>query len=171
MHQFDRPGRRANIDPTDQLAESDATGLQHGMCADIRTTFRGALVNSIRRALSADGPELTRCLRGQTRLAFEAREFAAFSLVFRDRIVSAVKARIPHHDPEDVDLDPAAFAELCGQRATFDVVAPRLAVLFSLAARRLDGRPVGTADAGEAAAAPFPAWLDPEGLILSAITT
>lgn len=145
------------MDPTDQLSAADAAGLQRGMYADIRTTFRAPIVNSIWRTLSANEPELARYLWGQTKPAFETREFAGFSVAFRDRIISAVEPELPRYDPEDVDVDPAGFAELRGQLATFDTVAPRLAVLFALVTRRLDGRPVGT---GEAAAAPFPAWLD-----------
>lgn len=148
------------MDPTEQIPEADATGFQRGLYADVRATFRTPLVNSIWRTLLANEPELTRYVWGQTKPAFETREFAAFSVAFRDRILSAIEPDLPRYGPSNVDIDPAEFAELRGQLAAFDVVAPRLALLFALVTRRLDGRPVGTEDVGEAAAAPFPAWLD-----------
>jgi hypothetical protein len=148
------------MDLTNQIAESDATGFDRGLYADIRSTFRAPVVNSIWRTLLANEPALTRHIWGQTKPAFETREFAAFSVAFRDRILSAVEPDAPRYEPADVGLDPAAVTELRGQLAAFDAVAPRLAVLFALVTRRLDGRPVGTENVGEAAAAPFPEWLD-----------
>lgn len=148
------------MDPTDQVYEADATDLQRGLYADIRETFRAPIVNSIWRTLVAHEPELTRYVWGQVKPAFETRAFAAFTVAFRDRALSAVEPDLPRYEPADVDLDPAAFTELRGQAATFDAVAPRLAVLFCLMDRRLNDRPVGTGAAGEAAAAPAPDWLD-----------
>lgn len=148
------------MDPTDQVYEADATALQGGLYADIRETFRAPIVNSIWRTLVAHEPELARYVWGQVKPAFETRAFAAVTVAYRDRALAAVEPDLPRYDPADVDLDPAAFAELRGQIATFDAVAPRLAVLFCLMDRRLNDRPVGTEAAGEAAAAPFPGWLD-----------
>jgi len=148
------------MDPTAQLAEAEATDLQRGLYEDIRETFRAPIVNSIWRTLSAHDPALTRYVWGQLKPAFETREFAAFSVAFRDRTLSAAEPDSPRYDPADVDLEPAAFTELRGQAATFDVVAPRLAILFALMDRRLNDRPVGTDAAGASATAPFPSWLD-----------
>jgi hypothetical protein len=148
------------MDPTAQLFEAEAPDLQRGLYADIRETFRAPIVNSIWRTLSAHDPALTRYVWGQLKPAFETREFAAFSITFRDRVLAAAEPDIPRYDPAGLDLDPAAFTELRGQAATFDAVAPRLAVLFALLDRRLNDRPVGTEAGGEAATAPFPSWLD-----------
>jgi hypothetical protein len=60
-----------------------------------------------------------------------------------------------------VDLSPAAYRELQGQLATYDVVAPRLAVLFETMDRALHDEPIGhELEDGRAATAPFPEWLD-----------
>lgn len=148
------------MDPTEQVYEADATDRQHGLYADIRQTFRAPIVNSIWRTLVAHEPDLAVYVWGQVKPAFQTREFAALSVAFRDRVLSAVEPDLPRYEPADVDLDPAAFTELRGQAATFDAVGPRLAVLFALMDRRLTGKATGTVDAGAAAAAPFPAWLD-----------
>lgn len=148
------------MDPTVQVFEADATPLQRGLYDDVRTTFRAPIVNSIWRTLVAHEPDLARYVWGQIKPVFETREFAAFTVAFRDRVLAAAGSDLPLYDPGDVDLDPAAFTELRGQLATFDVVAPRLAVLFCLMDRRLHDRPVGTDVSGAAATEPFPAWLD-----------
>lgn len=148
------------MDPTEQVYEADATDRQRGLYTDIRETFRAPIVNSIWRTLVAHEPALTRYAWGQVKPAFETREFAAFTVAFRDRVLSAAEPDLPRYDPVEVDLDPAAFTELRGQAATFDAVAPRLAVLFCLMDRRLHDRPVGTETGGEASTAPFPGWLD-----------
>lgn len=148
------------MDPTVQLAEADATGVERGLYADVRETFRAPIVNSIWRTCAAHYPEVTRYVWGQVKPAFETREFAAFTVAYRDRVLSSIEDDLPRYDPATLDIEPAAFTELQGQAATFDVVAPRLAVLFFLMDRRLNDRPVGTEAGGAASAAPFPDWLD-----------
>lgn len=60
-----------------------------------------------------------------------------------------------------LDRSPDANRELRGQLATYDVVGPRLAVLFETMDRTLQGEPVGhDPDESRAATAPFPGWLD-----------
>lgn len=148
------------MDPTEQVYEPDATALQCGLFADIRQTFRAPIVNSIWRTLLANEPELTRYVWGQIKPAFQTREFAAFTVAHRDRVISTLEPDLPQYDPADIDIGPAAFTELREQLAAFDVVSPRLTVLFCLMNRRLNDRPVGTERAGEPATAPFPEWLD-----------
>jgi len=58
-------------------------------------------------------------------------------------------------------IAPAEFAELRAQLATFDVVAPRLALLFEVMDRGLHGEPLGEHPRSDrASTAPFPDWLD-----------
>jgi hypothetical protein len=148
------------MDPTEQVYEAEATPLQRGLYADIRHTLRAPIVNSIWRTLVANVPELTPYIWAQLKPAFQTREFAAVSVAYRDHVLTAVEADLPRYDPIAVGLDPAQATELRDQLATFDVVAPRLAVVFGLLDRRLNDRAVGTDAGGEAATAPFPAWLD-----------
>jgi hypothetical protein len=149
------------MDPTKQVYEADATGWQRGLYADIRATLRAPMVNSIWRTLAANAPDFLRYAWGQIKPVFETRAFAAFTVEYRDTILSAVGAELPAYDPAAVDLAPGEFRELAGQMAAFDAVSPRLAVLFALADRRLHGEPVGADFEGSAAAtAPFPDWLD-----------
>lgn len=148
------------MDPTEQVYEADATPVQRGLYADIRTTFRAPIVNSIWRTLVAHEPDLAVYIWGQVKPAFQTREFAALSIAVRDRVLSAVEHDLPHYEPADVDLEPSAWTELRGQAATFDVVGPRLAVLFCVMDRRLQGGDTGTVPAGRNSTAPFPPWLD-----------
>jgi hypothetical protein len=148
------------MDPTEQVFESEATPLQRGLYSDIRRTFRAPIVNSIWRTLAANEPELVQYIWGQIKPVFQTREFAAFTVAHRNRVIATVESDLPEYDPADLDIEPAAFTELRGQLATFDIVSPRLVVLFSLLNRRLNDRPVGTECAGEPATAPFPEWLD-----------
>jgi hypothetical protein len=148
------------MDPTVQLAEADATGLERGLYADVRETFRAPIVNSIWRTCAAHYPEVTRYVWGQVKPAFETREFAAFTVAYRDRVLSAIEDDLPRYEPATLDLEPAAFTQLRGQAATFDVVAPRLAVLFFLMDRRLNDGAVGTEAGSASSTAPFPDWLD-----------
>jgi len=141
--------------------ESDATGWQRGLYDDIEATLRAPTVNSIWRVQMHHAPEFLRYAWGQIKPVFQTRAFAAFSVAYRDRLLSAVEESLPRYDPAAVDVSPSAFTELRGQLATFDAVSPRLAVLFKLMHRRLSGRSVGSS-AGDASAAtaPFPDWLD-----------
>lgn len=151
------------MDTTEQVYESDATGWQRGLYDDIKETFRAPFVNWIFRTTMANRPEFLRYLWAQAKPAFQTRAFGRFTVRYRDAILSSVGRRhdLPRYRREEVDLPPAEYRELRGQLATFDVVAPRLAVLFELADRRLHGEPVGE-DGGSdrAATAPLPDWLD-----------
>lgn len=153
-------GRTARMDPTEQVYEADATPVQRGLYADIKTTFRAPIVNSIWRTLVAHEPDLAVYIWGQVKPAFQTREFGALSIAVRDRILSAVEHDLPHYEPADVDLEPSAWTELRSQATTFDVVGPRLAVLFTLMDRRLREGDTGTTPGGRNTTAPFPTWLD-----------
>lgn len=123
-------------------------------------TLRAPIVNSIWRTVVANVPELAPYVWGQMKPAFETREFAAFTVAFRDRVLSPVDDDLPQYTAADVDLQPAEFTELREQLATFDVVAPRLVVAFSLLDRMIRDGSVGTGQADESGTAPFPSWLD-----------
>lgn len=151
------------MDTTEQVYETDATGWQRGLYDDIKETFRAPFVNWIFRTTMANRPEFLRYLWAQAKPAFQTRAFGRFTVRYRDAILSAVEEHrdLPRYRREEVTLPPAEYRELRGQLATFDVVAPRLAVLFELADRRLHDEPVGEAFASErAATAPLPNWLD-----------
>jgi hypothetical protein len=98
---------------------------------------------------------------------FQTRSFARLSVAYRDRVLSELEADgpIPTFRRPDTGLSPAEYRELRGQVATFDVVAPRLAVLFEAADRALGGDALSPADSADAAVeydatAPYPEWLD-----------
>jgi hypothetical protein len=146
------------MDATVQLLSHEATGWKAGLYDDIEATLRAPIVNSVWRVAIAHEPALFRHAWHQLKPVFETRRFGAFSVAYRDAVLSGV-------DADELDLAahlaPSAAGELRGQLATFDVVAPRLAVAFELADRLLNGGPVATQPATDrAATAPFPAWLD-----------
>ena len=151
------------MDTSEQLYEMEATGWKRGLYDDVRKTFRAPFVNWIWRTTIANYPEFCRYLWSQVKPVFETRAFAQFSVRYRDAALSAVEAdaEIPTYRRTDLDVPPAEYAELREQLATFDVVAPRLAVLFRVTNRALHGESLG-ADPGtdRATTAPFPDWLD-----------
>ena len=116
------------MDTDRQLHEQDATGWQRGLYDDITHTFRAPIVNWIFRTVTANEPAFTRYLWGQVKPVFETRAFAEFSVAYRDAVLAATDddARLPRYRPTDVSLDPAAYRELRGQLATYDVVATGL---------------------------------------------
>ncbi len=129
------------------------------MYDDIRHTFRAPVVNWIWRTATANHPDLTRYLWGQVKPAFDTRAFAETTVAYRDAVLSAVDG--PRYRAGDLDLAPAEARELRGQIATFDAVAPRLAVLFELVDRSMNGGDVGTAVPDyPGATAPFPDHVD-----------
>lgn len=152
------------MDTSAQLYETDATGWKRGLYDDVRETFRAPIVNWIFRTTMANYPEFLRYAWAQVKPVFETRAFAAYTVAYRDAVLSAVEAgsgAIPVYRRSDVDVAPAEFAELRGQVGAFDVVAPRLAVFFEVMDRGLHGEPLGERPAsGRAATAPFPDWLD-----------
>ncbi|WP_336359416.1 halocarboxylic acid dehydrogenase DehI family protein [Haladaptatus sp. ZSTT2] len=151
------------MDTTKQVYEAAASGWQHGLYADIKHTFRAPLVNWIFRTTMANEPEFLRYAWGQVKPVFETKTFADFSVTYRDTILAELETghELPGYEPTDVGLTPSAFRELRGQVATFDIVAPRLAILFETMDRGLNDGDVGTTpDMSEAACAPFPHGLD-----------
>ncbi|MBX0295887.1 halocarboxylic acid dehydrogenase DehI family protein [Haloarcula nitratireducens] len=151
------------MDTSEQLYEAEATGWKRGVYDDVQATFRAPVVNWIWRTTMANYPEFCRYLWSQVKPVFETRAFGRFSVRYRDAVLSAVESdvTIPAYRRTNLDVAPAEYTELRGQLATFDVVAPRLAVLFRVTNRALHGEPVG-ADPGTdcATTAPFPDWLD-----------
>ena len=152
------------MDTSAQVYEVDATGWQRGLYDDVRATFRAPIVNWIFRTTMANYPEFLRYAWGQVKPIFETRGFAASSVEYRDGVLSAVEEgpdELSVYRRSDVDVPPGEFAELRGQLATFDVVAPRLAVLFEVMDRGLQGERLGQEPATDrATTAPFPDWLD-----------
>ncbi|MFD1513287.1 halocarboxylic acid dehydrogenase DehI family protein [Halomarina rubra] len=146
------------MDTSQQLYESAATGWRRGLYDDVKRTFRAPVVNWIFRTATANDPEFTRYAWGQVKPVFETRGFARFSVQYRDAVLSALD--VPAYRPSAVDLSPAEFAELRGQLATFDVVAPRLAVLFETMDRALHDDHEPTPPDERWATRPFPDWLD-----------
>ena len=151
------------MDTDEQLHEFDAEGWQRGVYDDIKRTFRAPIVNWIFRTTMANEPAFLRYAWGQVKPIFETRAFARTSVRYRDTVLTelAAEGQLPAYRPRDVDLAPAPYRELQYQLAAYDVVAPRLAVLFETMDRALHGDPVGhDPDEGRAATAPFPNWLD-----------
>ncbi|MFC6990233.1 halocarboxylic acid dehydrogenase DehI family protein [Haloplanus sp. GCM10025708] len=150
------------MDTSRQLYEREATGWKRGLYDDVQHTFRAPIVNWIFRTLTANEPEFTRYLWGQVKPMFETAAFGRYTISYRDSVLSAVEDRhdLPVYRRETVGLSPAEYREAGAQLATFDVVIPRLAVLFETVDRLLQGGDVGTSPATDrAAAAPMPDWL------------
>lgn len=151
------------MDVESQVYEQDSRGWQRGLYKDIKSTFRAPIVNWIFRTLMANEPEVLRHTWYQIKPIFETRGFAEYSVAFRESILSPAEDHfgIRAYRPEEIDISPAEYSELRSQLATFDVVAPRLAVLFELMNRSLVGDPVGNdPDESEGATAPFPEHID-----------
>lgn len=151
------------MDLENQLYEQEATGWQRGLYEDVKRTLRAPVVNWIFRVTTANYPDLMRYAWGQLKPVFGTRGFAEFSVDYRDALLSPVEEAfdLGPYRPAHLDLGPAEYRELQGQVATFDVVAPRLAVTFELLDRSLSGRPIGGhPETGVAATRPYPAFLD-----------
>jgi hypothetical protein len=151
------------VDTSKQLYESEAEEWQRGLYESIKHTFRAPFINWIFRTSVANYPEFVRYTWGQIKPVFETEAFARYSIAYRDGILEAVEdhAHVPAYRCETVDVAPAEYHQLRGQLATFDVVAPRLAVLFALLDRSLSGDPVGTDPPDDPATlAPFPEHID-----------
>ncbi|MFB6117051.1 halocarboxylic acid dehydrogenase DehI family protein [Halosegnis sp.] len=147
------------MDPTIQLLAHEATGWRAGTYDDIERTLRAPLVNSVWRVAMAHEPALFRHVWHQLKPVFETRRFGAFSVAYRDTVCSGLDA--DELDPAALEAAPAEVTELRGQLATFDIVAPRLAVAFETCDRLLNGGDVAsTPGEDRAATAPMPAWLD-----------
>jgi len=152
------------MDTSRQLYELEATGWRRGLYDDVQHTFRAPVVNWIFRTAVANLPGFTRYAWGQVKPLFETRGFAELSVEYRDTVLSALEEEggpLPTLRKPSTGLGPAEYAALRGQVATFDVVAPRLAVLFETMDRALHEEPLGTDPADErTATAPFPDRLD-----------
>jgi hypothetical protein len=156
------------MDTDRQRYELEATGAERGLYEDVRRTFRAPFVNWILRTLTANDPVFTRYLWGQVKPLFQTRAFARLSVEYRDGVLSELEADgpIPTFRRPDTALSPAEYRELRGQVTTFDVVAPRLAVLFEAVDRALGGDAISPADSADdpdieyEATAPYPTWLD-----------
>jgi hypothetical protein len=147
------------MDASQQLHDLDADGWRRGLYDDIKRTFRAPFVNWIFRTATATQPAFTRYAWGLVKPLFETRAFARLTVEYRDVVLSALD--VPRYRRAEADLAPAEYAELRGQLATFDVLAPRLAVLFETMGRALHDGDVGTDPATDrAATAPYPEWLD-----------
>jgi hypothetical protein len=150
------------MDTSQQRHELEATGWQRGLYDDIKRTFRAPIVNWIFRTALANEPAVTRYAWGQVKPVFETRAFARFTVEYRDAVLSAldVPATVTRYRPADLGLDPTAYRELRGQLATYDVVGPRLAVLFETMDCGLHGRLDPEPPDDRAVTAPFPETLD-----------
>ncbi|WP_435179896.1 halocarboxylic acid dehydrogenase DehI family protein [Halorussus sp. AFM4] len=162
------------MDTDRQLYEHEAAGWRRGVYDDIQATFRAPVVNWIFRTLMANEPAFTRYLWGQVKPVFETRAFGRYSVAYRDAVLAAAdgdgryddgnagdNAGLPAYRRADLGLGPAEFRELRGQVATFDVVGPRLAAMFEVVDRSLQGESVGgDLDEDAAATEPLPPWLD-----------
>lgn len=151
------------MDTDEQLYERAATGWKRGIYDDVKHTFRAPIVNWIFRTTMANAPAFLRYAWGQVKPAFQTRGFARISVAYRDTVLSTVTADadLPTYRREEIGVAPAAYRELRGQLATFDIVAPRLAVLFELVDRALHDQSIGTEFEGNhASTAPFPDRLD-----------
>jgi len=151
------------VDTSRQLYEPEATGWKRGLYESIKETFRAPIINWVFRTTVANHPEFVRYMWGQVAPVFRTEAFAHCAIAYRDAVLGAVEDRlsVPVYRCEQLPLGPAAYHQLRGQLATFDVVGPRLAVLFALLDRSLSGDPVGaTVPDDPATLAPFPDHID-----------
>lgn len=151
------------FDTSEQVYAADATGWTRGLYDDVRTTFRAPVVNWIFRTLVANAPAFTRHLWAQVKPLFTTQMAGEACVAYRDAVTAPFADDRPRYRASDLGQDPWAWRELQGQLRTFDTVVPRLALLFEVVYRSLDGDPVGTTPRTDAAAtAPLPRWLDGE---------
>lgn len=151
------------MDTSEQLYGLEASGWKRGVYDDIEATFRAPIVNWIFRTTMANYPEFVRYAWGQLKPLFETRAFARVSVEYRDAVLTELEDAhdIPTYRRGELAVRPVEYRELQGQLATFDVVAPRLAVLFETMDRVLHDGDVGIDPATtRGATAPFPEWLD-----------
>ena len=151
------------MDRTTQLYEEDATGWQRGLYEDIKTTFRAPIVNWYFRALTANEPAFTRYMWSQIKPLFQTRAFGSYSASYRDAVLSALEdgsAGPPHYRRAELDVRPAEWRELRGQLATFNIVAPRLALTFAVCDRAMNDEPLESDPTGASSTAPLPSWFD-----------
>jgi hypothetical protein len=153
------------MDRSAQLYEQDATGWQRGMYEDIKATFRAPIVNWYFRTLTANEPAFTRYMWGQLKPLFQTRAFGDYTVSYRDAVLSALEdgtEEYPRYRRADLDVRPAEWRELRGQAATFDVVAPRLALTFAVCDRAMNDEALAPDPSGSSSTAPLPPRLDRE---------
>ncbi|WP_222917489.1 halocarboxylic acid dehydrogenase DehI family protein [Natrinema sp. SYSU A 869] len=151
------------MDPSTQLYEQDATGWQRGMYEDVKTTLRAPIVNWFFRTLTANEPVFARYMWGQLKPLFQTRAFGDYTVSYRDTVLSALEdgsPDLPRYRRDDLDVRPAEWRELRGQLATFDIVAPRLALTFAVCDRAMNDGPLESDPDDAASMAPLPPWLD-----------
>lgn len=148
------------MDTSRQRHEFEATGWQRGLYDDVKHTFRAPIVNWIFRTTMANEPDFLRYAWGQVKPVFQTRAFARATVAYRDSILSTLS--VPTYRRIEVGISPAEYRELRDQIATYDVVAPRLAVLFEVMDRGLHGDLKSEVADEQATTAPFPAELDRE---------
>jgi hypothetical protein len=151
------------MDIDKQLYDIDATGWKRGLYDDIKRTFRAPFINWIFRTNMANHPELFRTLWFRVKPVFTTGAFARFTVRFRNEVLSKCEenGELPTYRRDDLGLCPSEYRELQEQLATFDIVAPRLAVLFEVLDRMLHDEPVGDRSEDRAAVTePYPDWLD-----------
>jgi hypothetical protein len=151
------------VDTSKQLYESEATGWKQGLYENIQETFRAPIINWIFRTTVANHPEFVRYLWGQVGPVFRTEAFARYTFDYRDAVLAAVEEQlpVPTYRRETLGVRPAEYHQLRDQLATFDVVGPRLAVLFALVDRSMSGGAVGTDIPDDPATlAPFPDHVD-----------
>ncbi len=151
------------MDTSRQLYESEATGWKRGLYESVKETFRAPIINWIFRTTVANHPRFVRYMWGQVAPVFRTEAFAHYTIAYRDAVLGAVEdvLSVPVYRCEQLPLGPAAYHQLRGQLATFDVVGPRLAVLFALLDRSLSGETFGSAVPDDPATlAPFPDHVD-----------
>jgi len=162
------------MDTTKQLYEQEVSGWRAGVYDDIKQTFRAPIVNWYFRTLMANEPAFTRYLWSQIKPLFQTRGFGQFTVAYRDAILTEIDVdhSLPRYRPTEVDLGPAEWREITGQLSTFDIVAPRLALVFPVCDRLLNGESLSPGAVAEPVAtqsttpfdrqstAPLPSWLD-----------
>lgn len=130
---------------------------------DIKRTFRAPIINWIFRTTMTNYPYFLRYAWGQLKPLFDTRAFARYSVAYREIVLSELEDafKIPTYRCTEIGLVPSEYSELHEQLATFDVVAPRLALLFETMDRVLHDEAISTdPEATRAATASFPEWLD-----------
>lgn len=151
------------MDRSTQLYEQNATGWRRGVYEDIKTTFRAPIVNWFFRALMANEPAFTRYMWGQLKPLFQTRTFGRYTASYRDAVLSAVEdgqTDLPRYRRADLGLRPPEWRELRGQTATFDIVAPRLALTFAVCDRTMNGGALDATPEDESSTAPLLPLID-----------
>ena len=130
-----------------QLYESQAEGWARGIYEDIKQTFRSPVVNWIFRTLMANHPEFLRHAWGQCKPVLQTAACLDACECYRAAVRKALDASgvLFRLNAADLGLAEAELLQLRGQLATFNRVAPLLAIWYELLHRGLHELPVGQA--------------------------